>query len=230
MPKKLELSHTLESTRGSVRIPNPVPDELVRYWDEVMSKVNPSFAARRRNWICRRQRLGTDAIPPVTEGDERLLIWATSIHPGIFFYNEDGDISGAHLCPCIPCAQRIRRILHGGGRQPHRRSREAISVTRERMTTQSRWWSVGWASMKIVQQLQTAISGRATWRCGSLSKSPNKSEQEVSRQLAAFFAAEARNTTNTIRKQMLIAESFRQQSDMQRGEPEVQRSTGNRQK
>ena len=62
MPKKLELSHTLESTRGSVRIPNPVPDELVRYWDEVMSKVNPRLRRAAEIGFAD-ERLGTYASP-----------------------------------------------------------------------------------------------------------------------------------------------------------------------
>ena len=151
----------------------------------------------------------------MTEGDERLLIWATSIHPGIFFYNEDGDVSGAHLCPCIPCAQRIGAFCMETGVNLIAQQRGDFSYTRTddntvemvecRLGEHENW-----------QQLQTAnLAGNVALRIAE--QVTQQVRQEVSRQLAAFFAAQARNTTNTMRKQMLIVETFRQQSDMQRG-------------
>ncbi len=217
MPEKIELSDSFETTRSrtQVRIPNPLPDDS-KYWTEVLSKINPrlrraveiGFADGKLGHRCR----------PLTQKEVRLLTWATAIHPGVFFWDEEGDIIGAHLCPCTPCAQRISAFCMETGVNLIAQQRGDFSYTRtDDNTVEMVECLLGEHENR--QQLQTAsLAGNVALQVSEMIA--QRVKEEVSRQLRAFFDQHTRNIMRSMRQNSLIQSAFQTQADMLRSDPD----------
>jgi hypothetical protein len=196
----------------------------------------PDNSAEWREWMCKSARSGPRAMAmaecsffdgklghrcrPLTAKEHNSLLWALELHPAPTFSDNEGRTIGAWLCPCSPCQERICTWVMGTGVQltaQHkgeytftRISDEAVDmqlctlgVFEERQQRQ-----IAELSANVAQQVAAQVSAQITMRV----------KNEVERQMATFFASQRRNTQRTMRQEMLIAESFRQQSETARTE------------
>jgi deoxycytidylate deaminase len=217
MAGKFKVYDELESGGGGlpVVIPNPVPDNSTA-WAEFIRKLNPrwrraaelGFAEGKIGHRCR----------PLTAKEQRLLMWAIELHPGLIFSDDEGRTIGVHICPCAGCAQRVGAFVMETGVEMHAQQKGDYHYTRV-SDTEVKMEPSARSAYEDLQELRTVALAGATAK--QVAEQVTEAVRtEVSRQLRSFFAEQTKTVIRNQNRNSLIQSAFQQQADMLRSDPE----------
>jgi hypothetical protein len=213
MAGKFKVYDELQSEGGGlpVVIPDPVPDNSAA-WAEFVRKLNPrfrraaelGFAAGKIGHTCR----------PLTAKEQRLLLWATELHPGMIFSDDEGRTIGIHLCPCGACAQRVGAFVMETGVEMHAQQKGDYSYTRVSDTEVKMEPSVRGVYQDLQELRTVALAGATAKQVAE--QVTEQVRTEVQRQLRSFFAEHTKTVMRNQNRNALIQSAFQTQADMLR--------------
>jgi hypothetical protein len=163
-------------------------------------------------------KIGHRCSRPLTGKETRMILWALELHPGPIFSDGEGRVIGAYFCACGPCVERTSNFVIQSGIDLRAQTKGDYHFTRTSDTSvdmelclmgvfeERQQRQIAELAANVAQQVAAQVSAQITLRV----------KNEVDRQLGAFFASQRKEQAKARRKDMLIAESFRQQSEMDR--------------
>lgn len=189
---------------------NYLPDNSAE-WRKFRESINPRMR-RAVELAFADGRIGHRFPRPLVARELRLLLWSMELHPGLVFNDKEGRAIGAHICPCECCQQRTCAfVLESGVEMYAQMKGDYTYVRKSDDEVEIRECEIG--AYENCRQLTTAsLAGNVAYKVAEHIN--QKVKDEVTRQLSAFFNAERVNAAKARRKEMLVAESFRQQTEM----------------